>query len=157
MIYCHVYAARFAFTSSCMNYSRNACEKIWGEELKDLVEEGEVCTSYQLLTCLSPPPPLSLSLSLSFSHSLSLYISLSPLSVISRVYSWGYWTINMHVVFIFFWQVLVLWLIVRSDCGDPPTVVIKVLDILGSKFGFTINSKGYQVLPPYLRVIQVCH
>ena len=40
---------------------------------------------------------------------------------------------------------------------DPPTVVIKVLDILGSKFGITINSKGYKVLPPYLRVIQVCH
>ena len=46
-------------------------------------------------------------------------------------------------------------LVVRTDSGDPPTVVVKVLEILGSKFGTTINSKGYKMLPPYLRVIQV--
>ncbi len=39
-------------------------------------------------------------------------------------------------------------LVVRPDSGDPPTVVVKVLDILGSKFGTTINSKGYKLLPP---------
>ena len=89
MIYCHVYAARFAFTSSCMNYSRNACEKIWGEELKDLVEEGEVCTSYQLLTCLSPPPPLFPSLSLFLSLTLSPSIYLSLLSLWYQEYTLG--------------------------------------------------------------------
>ena len=47
-------------------------------------------------------------------------------------------------------------LVVRPDSGDPPTVVVKVLEILGSKFGTTINSKGYKLLPPYLRIIQVC-
>ena len=46
-------------------------------------------------------------------------------------------------------------LIIRPDSGDPPTVVVKVLDILGSKFGTSVNTKGYKVLPPYVRVIQV--
>ena len=46
-------------------------------------------------------------------------------------------------------------LVVRPDSGDPPTVVVKVLEILGSKFGTITNSKGYKLLPPYLRVIQV--
>lgn len=30
----------------------------------------------------------------------------------------------------------------------------QVLDILGKKFPVTENSKGYKLLPPYLRVIQ---
>jgi len=45
-------------------------------------------------------------------------------------------------------------LVVRPDSGDPPTVVVTVLDILGEKFGFTINEKGYRVLDPHVRVIQ---
>ena len=45
-------------------------------------------------------------------------------------------------------------LVVRPDSGNPPEVVVKVLDILGEKFGFTINSKGYKVLHPKVRVIQ---
>jgi nicotinamide phosphoribosyltransferase len=45
-------------------------------------------------------------------------------------------------------------LVVRPDSGDPATTVVKVLEILGSKFGTTTNSKGYKLLPPYLRVIQ---
>ncbi len=46
-------------------------------------------------------------------------------------------------------------LVVRPDSGDPATVVVKVLEALGGKFGSTLNSKGYKVLPDYLRVIQV--
>nr|KAG5687412.1 hypothetical protein BaRGS_004914 [Batillaria attramentaria] len=45
-------------------------------------------------------------------------------------------------------------LVVRPDSGNPPEVVVKVLDILGNKFGSTVNSKGFRMLPPYLRVIQ---
>lgn len=45
-------------------------------------------------------------------------------------------------------------LIVRPDSGDPPTTVVKVLDLLGEKFGFTTNAKGYCVLHPKVRVIQ---
>ncbi|XP_050414175.1 nicotinamide phosphoribosyltransferase isoform X2 [Patella vulgata] len=45
-------------------------------------------------------------------------------------------------------------LVIRPDSGDPPEVVVKTLDILGSKFGTTTNTKGYKVLPPYVRIIQ---
>ncbi|MFM8933125.1 MAG: nicotinate phosphoribosyltransferase [Gemmataceae bacterium] len=45
-------------------------------------------------------------------------------------------------------------LVIRPDSGDPPTVVVKVLDILGEKFGTTQNAKGYRVLHPKVRVIQ---
>lgn len=45
-------------------------------------------------------------------------------------------------------------LVVRPDSGDPPTVVGQVLDALGEKFGYTMNAKGYKVLPPQVRVIQ---
>ncbi|XP_002741603.1 nicotinamide phosphoribosyltransferase-like [Saccoglossus kowalevskii] len=45
-------------------------------------------------------------------------------------------------------------LVIRPDSGDPPEVVIKVLTILGKAFGSTKNSKGYSMLPSYLRVIQ---
>ena len=45
-------------------------------------------------------------------------------------------------------------LVIRPDSGDPKTVVLRVLNILGEKFGFEINSKGYKVLAPQVRVIQ---
>jgi len=43
--------------------------------------------------------------------------------------------------------------IIRPDSGSPRKVVLKCLEILGSKFGFTQNSKGYKVLN-HVRVIQ---
>ena len=45
-------------------------------------------------------------------------------------------------------------LVVRPDSGDPHEVVPRCLDILGDKFGFTNNEKGFKVLPPYIRLIQ---
>ena len=45
-------------------------------------------------------------------------------------------------------------LVVRPDSGDPTTVPIEVLEILLEKFGYTVNSKGFKVLPPHIRVIQ---
>uniref|UniRef100_A0A8C8HIV1 Nicotinamide phosphoribosyltransferase n=1 Tax=Oncorhynchus tshawytscha TaxID=74940 RepID=A0A8C8HIV1_ONCTS len=45
-------------------------------------------------------------------------------------------------------------LVVRPDSGNPLDTVLKVLEILGKKFIPTENSKGYKVLPPYIRVIQ---
>jgi nicotinamide phosphoribosyltransferase len=44
-------------------------------------------------------------------------------------------------------------LVVRPDSGDPKTVVVKTLQILADKFGFTTNSKGYKVLN-HVRLIQ---
>ena len=115
-----------------------------------------MCT--QAIACVSLAPSLSFSLSPSFPplslpfplppSLLSLPLLLSPpLSVILN---------KCHSIYHVF-LAGVGPLVVRPDSGDPPTVVVKVLDILGSKFGITINSKGYKVLPPYLRVIQVCH
>lgn len=45
-------------------------------------------------------------------------------------------------------------LVVRPDSGIPHVVVVRCLDILGEKFGYTINTKGYKVLNPKVRLIQ---
>ena len=45
-------------------------------------------------------------------------------------------------------------LVVRPDSGYPRDVVLKVLEILGRKFGYQSNNKGYRVLNPRVRVIQ---
>jgi nicotinamide phosphoribosyltransferase len=45
-------------------------------------------------------------------------------------------------------------LVIRPDSGEPIPTIIKVLDILTEKFGYEVNSKGYKVLPPQVRVIQ---
>ncbi len=45
-------------------------------------------------------------------------------------------------------------LVVRPDSGEPTTVPIQVIEALMEKFGYTVNRKGYKVLPNYVRVIQ---
>jgi len=45
-------------------------------------------------------------------------------------------------------------LVIRPDSGDPNKVVPEVLALLGARFGYTKNEKGYKVLPAYLRLIQ---
>lgn len=45
-------------------------------------------------------------------------------------------------------------LVIRPDSGDPAKVVREALERLAVKFGTTINSKGYKVLPDYVRIIQ---
>jgi nicotinamide phosphoribosyltransferase len=45
-------------------------------------------------------------------------------------------------------------LVIRPDSGDPVKTLLKVFDLLFDKFGFTVNTKGYKVLPPQVRVIQ---
>jgi nicotinamide phosphoribosyltransferase len=47
-------------------------------------------------------------------------------------------------------------LVVRPDSGDPKTTLLKILDTFETLLGkdvININSKGYKVLPPYLRII----
>lgn len=44
--------------------------------------------------------------------------------------------------------------IVRPDSGDPLEVIPRILEILGEKFGYEVNEKGYKVLNPKIRVIQ---
>lgn len=45
-------------------------------------------------------------------------------------------------------------LVVRPDSGEPTEIVPQVLTLLGERFGFSVNSKGYKVLDPHVRVIQ---
>lgn len=45
-------------------------------------------------------------------------------------------------------------LVVRPDSGDPVTTPIEVIKHLMARFGETTNSKGYRVLPDYVRVLQ---
>lgn len=45
-------------------------------------------------------------------------------------------------------------LVIRPDSGDAVQTLLKVFEILMDKFGYTINEKGYKVLPPQVRVIQ---
>lgn len=44
--------------------------------------------------------------------------------------------------------------VIRPDSGDPVEVVIRTLQILEQKFGVTVNTKGYKVLPPCIRILQ---
>ncbi len=45
-------------------------------------------------------------------------------------------------------------LVIRPDSGDPPTILLQVLSILGDAFGTTVNEKGYRVLDSHVRLIQ---
>lgn len=45
-------------------------------------------------------------------------------------------------------------LVIRPDSGDPQTVPILVIKKLIRHFGYTVNQKGYHVLPECIRVIQ---
>lgn len=45
-------------------------------------------------------------------------------------------------------------LVIRPDSGEPAKVIREVLERLAVKFGTTVNSKGYKVLPDYVRIIQ---
>ncbi len=45
-------------------------------------------------------------------------------------------------------------LVVRPDSGDATTMPIEVIERLMATFGFTVNRKGFRVLPACVRVIQ---
>ncbi|MFV9898236.1 MAG: nicotinate phosphoribosyltransferase [Rickettsiales endosymbiont of Dermacentor nuttalli] len=45
-------------------------------------------------------------------------------------------------------------LVIRPGSGDPVQVVTQVIIKLMDKFGYSTNTKGYKVLPNYLRVVQ---
>jgi nicotinamide phosphoribosyltransferase len=44
-------------------------------------------------------------------------------------------------------------LVIRPDSGDPVVINRQLIDILGQKFGYTVNSKGFKVLN-HVRMIQ---
>ena len=45
-------------------------------------------------------------------------------------------------------------LVIRPDSGDPPTVDLKLLQLLGEAFGAPENDKGYKVLDSHVRIVQ---
>jgi nicotinamide phosphoribosyltransferase len=45
-------------------------------------------------------------------------------------------------------------LVIRPDSGDPIQTLLRVFDLLFDRFGYTVNKKGYKVLPTQVRVIQ---
>jgi nicotinamide phosphoribosyltransferase len=45
-------------------------------------------------------------------------------------------------------------LVVRPDSGDPTKVPVQVVEMLGEAFGYTVNKKGFKVLPKFVRCIQ---
>lgn len=45
-------------------------------------------------------------------------------------------------------------LVVRPDSGNPKEIVLETLNRLGDKFGYTLNQKGFKILPDQVRVIQ---
>ena len=45
-------------------------------------------------------------------------------------------------------------LVIRPDSGDPVKVVREALIRLSERFGYSVNQKGYKVLPDYVRLIQ---
>ncbi|XP_049528288.1 nicotinamide phosphoribosyltransferase [Dermacentor silvarum] len=44
-------------------------------------------------------------------------------------------------------------LIVRLQSGDPPEIIVEVLEILGRHYSVTVNSLGFRELPPYVRLM----
>ncbi len=44
-------------------------------------------------------------------------------------------------------------LVIRLDSGDPRATIVKALEILGRAFGSSVNTKGYRVLPPQVRLL----
>jgi nicotinamide phosphoribosyltransferase len=45
-------------------------------------------------------------------------------------------------------------IVIRPDSGNPPEVVLKILQILERKVGMDNNLRGYKVLPSYYKIIQ---
>ena len=45
-------------------------------------------------------------------------------------------------------------LVIRPDSGDPLFTLLRIFSILMEKFGYSLNEKGYKVLPPQVRVLQ---
>lgn len=45
-------------------------------------------------------------------------------------------------------------LVVRPDSGNPTVMPLDIIEILMEQFGYTVNSKGFRVLPDQVRVIQ---
>lgn len=44
--------------------------------------------------------------------------------------------------------------VIRPDSGEPTEIPVRIIEMLLDGFGYTVNSKGYKVLPDCVRVLQ---
>ena len=44
--------------------------------------------------------------------------------------------------------------VIRPDSGDPTKVPVEIIDMIANEYGYTVNRKGFKVLPPEVRLIQ---
>lgn len=44
--------------------------------------------------------------------------------------------------------------VIRPDSGDPTKVPVEIIDLIAKEYGYTVNSKGFKVLPPEVGLIQ---
>lgn len=117
----------------------NACEKIWGEDLRSLIEMRSADAPLVVRPDSGNPLDTVLKVDINMiKHTLF------------HVYQYMYQCVMQPASYF-------------EDTGTLIFVHIKslslclifqVLEILGKKFHPTENSKGYKVLPPYIRVIQ---
>lgn len=107
----------------------NACEKIWGEDLRSLIEMRSADAPLVVRPDSGNPLDTVLKVDIS-SFFMCTYIFINVSS---------YFDIGTQI-FVHIKSLLCL--------------TFQVLEILGKKFHPTENSKGYKVLPPYIRVIQ---
>lgn len=105
----------------------NACEKIWGEDLRSLIEKRSA--DAPLVVRPDSGNPLD-----------------TVLKVRAAATRCNFKTNQSTVV--------VLWIAPTPPSQRSPFPSCQVLEILGKKFIPVENSKGYKVLPPYIRVIQ---
>ncbi|KAF6768263.1 hypothetical protein AHF37_08811 [Paragonimus kellicotti] len=142
-------------TFACVSDSYNvwkACENIWGEQLHDRVS---CCMFLPTIVCVLRCPILESIKSAGWStENVSFGSGGALLQRLNRdtqkcAFKCSHVVVNGKAVCTRNGT-----LIIRPDSGDPTKVVVRVLDILGSKFGYTVNSLGFKLLPSYLRVIQ---
>jgi nicotinamide phosphoribosyltransferase len=91
----------------------------------------------------------------SYAHIMNAFKSNNVVSIVSDSYDLWHaldeiWGNELHDALRQFKGTIVI----RPDSGEPVSVVTKTIEKLMLKFGHTVNSRGYKVLPPFVRVIQ---
>lgn len=108
----------------------NACEKIWGEDLRELVEKRSA--DAPLVVRPDSGNPLD-----------------TVLKVMKKFFGHQYVNPQKQSTYVTGYARIKSWFSYDYCC-----LILQVLEILGKKFIPVENSKGYKVLPPYIRVIQ---
>lgn len=90
-----------------------------------------------------------------YTHIINLYKNWPILSIVSD--TWDLWNAIQNIWCGVLYETLKnskTKIVIRLDSGDPCSTILRALDMLGAKFGYTINSKGYKELPKNLGLLQ---